>query len=162
MKKRILIVGQKISTLVKYLDDNGYDYIVLKDLKRTIFPDRKFKRRVLCDFSNRETVLSAVETIKKPIHGVVATYETYILPAAWIAEHLRLPGIPVESAEACTDKFIMRSLFSQALEKISPDFRIIKSENDVYDFAKTHDLPLIIKPANLSKSLLVTKSQNLG
>ncbi len=162
MKKRILIVGQKISILVNYLEENGYDYIVLKDVKRTKFPDRQFKRRVLCDFSSRDKVLATIDEIKKPIHGIIATYETYILPAAWIAEHLQLPSIPVKSAEACTDKFIMRSLFAKAPEKISPDFMVINSEQDVRSFAQNHEFPLIIKPANLSKSLLVTKNHDLN
>lgn len=162
MKKCILIVGQKISNLVNYLDANGYDYIVLKDRKRTKFLDKKFKRRILCDFSNQETVLAAIDSIKKPVHAVIATFETYILPAAWIADHLGLPGIPIKSAEACTDKYIMRSLFSLAPEKISPDFNVILTEDDLRDFASRHSFPLIIKPANLSKSLLVTKNHDLN
>ncbi len=117
MKKRFLIVGQKISTLINYLESHDIDYIVLKDIKRTRFPDRRFKRRVLCDFSTKNSVIKTIDAIREPIHGVMATYETYILPAAWITEHLRLPGTSVESAKACTDKFIMRSLFAKAPEK---------------------------------------------
>jgi glutathione synthase/RimK-type ligase-like ATP-grasp enzyme len=55
----------------------------------------------------------------------------------------------------------MRELFATAPTKISPDFAVITSEREVRDFAAQHTFPLIIKPANLSKSLLVTKSSSL-
>lgn len=162
MKKCILIVGQKVSSVTNYLEAHGYDYITLKDVKRTKFADKKFKRRVLCDFSTRESTLEAVHSIKGSIDGVLATYESYVLPAAWIAESLGLPGISVESAEACTDKSIMRGLFALAPEKISPDYLTVTSEADVIQFADGHQFPLILKPANLSKSLLVTKNHSLA
>ncbi len=161
MKKRILIVGQKVSSVTNYLEAHDYDYITLKDIKRTKFADKKFKKRVLCDFSSRETTLAAVRSIKDPIDGVIATYESYVLPAAWIADSLGLPGIPVDSARACTDKSIMRGLFAQAPEKISPDFLTVTSESEVTEFANMHQFPLILKPANLSKSLLVTKNHDM-
>lgn len=67
-----------------------------------------------------------------------------------------------KAARACTDKELMRELFSKTTTKISPDFATIRSEEDVLTFAQSHDFPLIIKPANLSKSLLVTKSNSLN
>jgi hypothetical protein len=159
--KRILIVGQNFSTLTDYLSEKGYDYIVLKDINRTKFPDKKLKRRVVCDFSSRESILEAVHGITAPIDAVIATYENYILPASWIATDLGLPGISPTSAEACTDKFLMRSLFAEAPEPVSPDFAIVKNEETLQTFAASHEFPLILKPANLAKSLLVTKNHNL-
>ena len=160
--KRILIVGEKFSAFTDYLTDHGYDFIVLKDVAHTKYPDKKFKRRVLCDFSTKESVLTAVKGIKKPIDGVVATYESYILPTSWITQELKLPGISPASAEACTDKFLMRTLFAKAPIAISPDFAIVKNEETLREFAATHDFPLILKPTNLAKSLLVTKNHNLA
>ncbi|HKX72575.1 MAG TPA: ATP-grasp domain-containing protein [Candidatus Saccharimonadales bacterium] len=159
--KRILIVGQNFSTLTDYLSEKGYDYIVLKDINRTKFPDKKLKRRVVCDFSSRESILKVVHGITEPIDAVIATYENYILPASWIASDLGLPGISPASAEACTDKFLMRSLFAEAPEPVSPDFAIVKNEETLRTFAASHEFPLMLKPANLAKSLLVTKNHNL-
>lgn len=159
--KCVLIVGKKFSGFVNYLEEHGYDYIELRDVKTTKFPEKKFKHRVVADFSSREKILAAVDSLSVKPDAVVAVYEDYILPAAWIAEHLGLPGLPVTAAEACTDKYVMRSLFQKAPSKISPDFREIRSYEDVRDFAATHSFPLIIKPANLSKSLLVTKSRDM-
>jgi biotin carboxylase len=45
--------------------------------------------------------------------------------------------------------------------KISPDFCIVKSLEDLHAFASSHSFPLILKPANLAKSLLVTKCHNI-
>jgi biotin carboxylase len=134
----------------------------LQDKAATKFPDKKFRNRVVADFTTRESIVSAVDSISKKIDGVLTTYENYVLPTAIITEHLELPGMPVAAAEACTDKDLMRSLFAKAPEKISPDFSVVTSEEELRAFANTHSFPLILKPANLAKSLLVTKNCDLN
>ena len=157
----LLIIGQKFSTLTEYLLANGHEYTLLQDVAKTKFPDKKFKNRIVADFSSEQTIYTALEELKKPVDGVIATYENYVLPAAWIAKHLDLPGMPLSAAEACTDKSLMRSLFTLAPEKISPAYAVVASEAEVQAFADAHTFPLILKPANLAKSLLVTKSSSL-
>lgn len=159
--KHVLIVGKKFSGFVKFLEDNGYEYTELRDIKSTKFPEKRFKHRVVADFSSRDKVLAVVDSLPVKPDAVVAVYENYILPAAWVAEYLGLPGLPVAAAEACTDKYLMRSLFQKAPAKISPAFQEVRSYAEVQEFAKEHSFPLIMKPANLSKSLLVTKSCNM-
>ncbi|MGF7229493.1 MAG: ATP-grasp domain-containing protein [Candidatus Saccharibacteria bacterium] len=155
----ILIIGNSFTGLRSYLADHGYAYTTLKEKTLTKFPDKKLKHRVVADFSSMDAVLEAVDALhaKQPIDGVLVTYERFILPAAHIAQHLGLPGIPLDTAIACTDKFIMRQKFAVAPEKISPDFAVVTSEEEVGAFADSHAFPLILKPANLSKSLLVSK-----
>jgi biotin carboxylase len=160
--KYILIVGNSFSGLTRYILEQGYEYIVLKDQLRARNPDKQLKRRVLCDFSSRDRVLATVNSLKHPIAAVMTAYEDYVLATSWITEHLGLPGMPPAAAEACTDKFIMRQLFAKAPQKISPDFAIVKSEDDLHTFAASHTFPLILKPANLAKSLLVTKSRDMA
>jgi hypothetical protein len=157
----ILIIGQKFSTLTDYLVAHGHEFTYLQDILKTKFPDKKFKNRIVADFSSKETIIRSLEGLEHPVDGVIATYENYILPAAIIATHLGLPGMPIEAAEACTDKFLMRSKFDLAPEKISPAFATVSSEADVRAFANAHSFPLILKPANLAKSLLVTKNSSL-
>jgi hypothetical protein len=160
--KTILVVGQKFSSLTEYLLDHGYEYIFLQDVAKTKFPDKKFKRRVLADFSNDDVLFQSVDAVGKPIDGVMTTYENYVVPSAKIAQYLGLPGLPLSAAQACTDKFIMRGLFAKSPQKISPDFALADSEEVLRDFAKKHQFPIILKPANLSKSLLVTKNNSLA
>lgn len=159
--KTFLIVGIDFSELKQALVDHGHDYIVLKDEKKAKNLDKKMKKRVLCDFSSKESILSAVDTIKQPIDAVMTSYENYVLASAWIAEHLGVPGMPVEAALACTDKELMRQAFATAPEPISPASAAITDEAFLRSFAEEHGFPLIIKPANLSKSLLVSKAENL-
>jgi biotin carboxylase len=159
---RILIVGTAFATLTTYLENHNYDYIVLKDQKLTKSPDKRLKHRVVCDFSSQQSIMQTVDSIKKPIDGILTTYENYILPSSWIAHHLKLPGMTLQSAEACTDKYLMRALFAKAPEKISPEFAEVVSEDDVKLFAHRYGFPLILKPANLAKSLLVTKNHDIN
>lgn len=157
----ILIVGQKLYSLSNYLSENGYSYTYFQDILKTKFPDKRFKNRVVVDFSDNDNLIKSLRKVKVPIDGVITTYENYVVPVAVIASHLSLPGMPVDVAEACTDKFIMRSKFDQAPEKISPAFANVNNELDVRLFADKHQFPLILKPANLAKSLLVTKNLSL-
>lgn len=161
--KHILIVGKRFSGLVNKIEALGHEYTLLQDVIATKFPDKKFKRRVVADFSTTEGPVEAAQSIHQshPIDAVMTIYENYVLPTAHIGQALGVPHLPVGAAEACTDKFLMRSLFANAPEKISPDFAVVHSEDDVRNFASSHSFPLILKPANLAKSLLVTKNNSL-
>jgi hypothetical protein len=160
--KTLLIVGTSFHTLRDYILQNGYSYVTLKDIRLAKSPEKNLKRRIVCDFSDKKAMFSAVDKASKKygIDGVIATYENYILYAAEIAQYLKLPGIPIEAARACTDKYLMRSKFADATKKISPDFAEVRSKEDLENFAANHDFPLILKPANLSKSLLVFKNND--
>ncbi len=156
----LLIVGKSFSSLKRKILENGDDYIHLQDQLMTNFPDKKIKHRVLGDFSSKQSVLRSIQSLRGRVDGVICTYENYILPTAWIADALKLPGLPIKAAEACTDKYLMRTLFAQASEPISPDFAEIGGEKDLLNFASKHHYPLILKPTNLAKSLLITKCHN--
>lgn len=156
-----LIVGQKFSPLSDYILAHGDTYTLLQDVKKTKFPEKKFKHRILADFSNRDSVLATVGTLQKSFDGVITVYENYVVATSWISEYLGLPGLPVSVAEACTDKYQMRSLFAKSSEKISPAFAEVTNETEVRLFAQQHGFPLILKPANLAKSLLVTRNNDL-
>lgn len=160
--KNILIVGRKFSSLTNYLDGHGYHYTYLRDARLTNDGTKDNNDRITVDFSDNKHILEALAKIEYPIDGVVTTYENYVLTTALIANQLGLPGMPIEAAEACTDKNLMRQRFSMAPQQISPDFMLIECEQDVIDFSQKHGFPLIIKPTNLAKSLLVTKSDNLN
>lgn len=158
---KILVVGKEFSGQTKYLKSSGHDYIILRD-QNIIKPSKDQKHCVPGDFSSKQTIIDSLKKLQfTPDAIIMPTYENYIVPAAYIAEYYSLPGIPVAAAQACTDKYLMRSLFAKAPEKISPDFMEVKSEEDVKKFADQHSFPIILKPANLVKSLLVTKSNDM-
>lgn len=159
--KHILIVGREFSSLTNYLEEQGYTYTYLQDIRFAKDQAEYNENHIMVDFSDNKFVHEALSQIKKPVDGVTTIfYENYIVITAWIAKQLGLPGMPIESAEACTDKYLMRQRFSTAPAQISPDFKLITSRQDILDFSSTHSFPLIIKPTNLVKSLLVTKSNS--
>ncbi len=156
-RQYILVVGRSFSSLRTYLREHSLDYIVLLDKKLSKHPDRMLRHRVIADFSSEESLKEALLQLPCPPFGVFATYENYIYPAAFIANHYGLPGIPLEAARACTDKQFMRDLFLRSPEPISPQFKVVESLDDALSFADEYGYPLILKPANLAKSLLVHK-----
>lgn len=162
-KPVILVIGHGIKDLRDYLLEHGYEFIVLKDVKRFGAATDQPDRQIECDFSTEDTILAAVDEAREryPIAGVITVYENFVRDTARIAAYLKLPGLSFEAAAACTDKYLMRQLFAKAPEKISPDFAEVASELDVRAFAAAHQFPLILKPANLSKSLLVFKNDDL-
>lgn len=161
--KTVLIVGASFVTIRSYLLEHGMDYVLLKDARKLNKTDKLDDKVFACDFSSKQTILRDLKMVTKnhQINGVMATYENYVLPAALITKELKLPGLPIEAAEACTDKLLMRQKFMNAPIKISPNFKEINNYEELIDFAKNNSFPLILKPANLVKSLLVTKSYNL-
>lgn len=157
-----LIVGKSFSGLKNKIVERGDDYFLLQDKLATRYPNKQLKHRVVADFSSKDSVINAVKNLPVKVDAVVTVYENYVLASAWISEYLNVPGLPLDAAEACTDKFLMRTLFAKSLHRISPDFAIIESAGDLEAFAKSHDYPIILKPANLAKSLLVTKNDTLS
>lgn len=161
--KTVLIIGNSIKSLRDNILELGYEYVQLRDIRHCKNPEKQLKRRVVCDFSSEATIDEALSrlTSRYKIDGIICTYENYILLSAQISQKLGLNGMPIAAAEACTDKYLMRQLFAKAPQKISPDFAEVYSLDDVITFANSHEFPIILKPANLAKSLLVTKNHDM-
>ena len=162
--KTVLIVGDSMKQLRDKVLELGYDYVQLRDVRKCANPEKILKRRVVCDFSSTKNIDKALVELKNRyrVDGIISTYENYILQASYVAEQLNLRGMPITAAEACTDKYLMRKLFEKSPRKISPAFTEVQSLEDVLAFMQTASFPVILKPANLSKSLLVTKSSNIS
>ncbi len=155
----IWFVGQVFREYREYFEVNGIRYGVLldKNIKSKLHTDNVIK----VDFSTPTSVIESLPKDTSNISGVVAIYEAYVYPASIITNHLDLPGMSTESALACTDKVLMRQAFMRYNSKITPGFVEVGSWAEATKFASSHAFPLILKPANLAKSLLVTKNQNL-
>jgi biotin carboxylase len=157
---RFLIVGPATVALRNYLEEHGHEHVRLIDKTQTKMPEKVIKHQVVTDFSDDNVYLrdATVTNQQSPINGVLTTYENSVLAAAKIAQKLGLPGLSTSAAEACTDKFLMRQLFAKSPDSISPDFAMVSNQDELLEFATKHQYPLILKPANLAKSLLVTKN----
>lgn len=155
----LYIVGRPFKNTLLYLKENGLDYLVLRDQRTVRNPEKLPSKTVLCDFTSKESLLKSVKDLPKP-DGILVIYENYIVATSWLAAHFDCPGMPEASAKACTDKELMRELFAKAPKPISPAFRVVKNQDDMTGFADQYHFPVILKPANLAKSLLVHKCHN--
>lgn len=158
----ILIVGKSFSGLKNFIIENGHTYTILQDKKTTKKPDQKLKNRIVTSFADDSFLLDA-KTLHEThsVNAVITIYENYVVPTARIAAGLKLPGLTPEAAIACTDKEIMRTKFSHSTIPVSPAFQVVNTREDLIQFAAAHEFPLILKPANLVKSLFVTKNDTL-
>jgi biotin carboxylase len=92
---------------------------------------------------------------------IVAGYENYVLAAAYIAQYFKVPGPSIEAAMAATDKAIMRQNFIDYDPALSPDFAEVADWDEALEFMESHSFPVMLKPASLMKSLLITKSNTV-
>lgn len=119
-----------------------------------------FDKVIPVDFSQLDTTLTTIIPGDIHIAGLQCTYENYIIAKAKIGEYLHLPTISIESAKISTDKFLMRQAFANNCPEFSPRFSLVTTIDEVIAFARTTTYPVIIKPTNLVKSLLVMRCNN--
>ncbi|MDB5160641.1 MAG: biotin carboxylase [Candidatus Saccharibacteria bacterium] len=154
---KFLILGQNYSPLVGKIQARGDDYILLQDSSTQFSSKIDVSRCIKVDFKDPASAIETAGHLRGEIDGVVTLYEQYVLPLARIAHSLSLPAPDIQTAEACTDKLLMRRRFAAADEQISPAFAEVKDEDSLLEFAAAHGYPLIIKPVHLSKSLLIMR-----
>lgn len=139
---------------------SGYKLGVLLD-KNVRLPNRdRYDEIIEVDFSSPKNYLESVTKQNLKIDGLVCTYENYILAKSQIAAALKLPAPSVASAKMCTDKLLMRQAFQRADPAITPQFAAVRTKQEALQIASKLSYPLIIKPTNLVKSLLVLKCEN--
>ena len=150
-----LLIGQYHPDLLAYFDEHGYAYATLLDRKRYDTPEA-------VDFSDWDSVVKAARNLPEPPTVIFSLYEQYIPAAARLSEQFGLAhSLPQSAALAATDKLIMRRSFQNALEPISTPYTEVTSDNDATAFAKAYGFPVYLKPANLSKSLLVQRCEDM-
>jgi len=122
------------------------------------------KTVVYVNMQSEQTVTESLRLVSDSLEvdGVaVSGYEHYVLPAAWIAHHFKVPGPTPAAALAATDKAVMRQAFISYDPSISPAYALVESWEDIEQFVRTHGLPVMLKPANLMKSLFITKNHSM-
>ena len=82
------------------------------------------------------------------IDGVFSvSSEASVKPVAAIAEALGLPGISFDIAKIVTDKGMMREIYREN-NVPSPEFKIVYSLEETYQYIKEISLPVVIKPVD--------------
>lgn len=160
MIKTIFFVGRPYPKAYALPAFGGYKLGVLLD-KNIALPNRdKYDEVIEVDFSSPKSFLDPITERGSPIDGLVCTYENYILAKSQIAAALRLPAQSIASAKMSTDKLLMRQAFQSADPEITPRFGAVQTKEDALRLAAELSYPVIIKPTNLVKSLLVLKCEN--
>jgi len=155
----IYIVGQPdpSSDVLAIIARLGYKAGILIDTKLTLKNPNAYDRVVPVAYDKLDEELLRLDTLNLNIAGLLCTYENYIVAKAKLGAHFNVPAPSILSAKLATDKSLMRRAFLDADRSISPDFTTADSLEDVLAFARAHSYPLIIKPTNLVKSLLVLR-----
>lgn len=155
----IYIVGQPDSQsgVIDTIHSLGYKVGILSDTHLTLKNPDLYERVEKVDFEHLDKEIDRLKASTLLVAGFVCTYENYIVSKAKLSEIFEVPSLSVESARLCTDKSLMRRAFIEEDPSISPEFTAIDSVEEALAFATNHGYPLIIKPTNLVKSLLVLK-----
>jgi biotin carboxylase len=90
------------------------------------------------------------------VDGVIAETEAAILPGAMLIRSLGVPGIPLEAAHRCVNKYRSRVALSSAGVPVPP-FALARNAGDVRAFAASGPgFPVVLKAVASSMSRLVT------
>jgi len=83
---------------------------------------------------------------KHRVDGVMTlSTEIAVLPTAYVAERLRLPGLTVDVARKATNKYLMRKAFKEKGVPC-PEFCLVKNPEDLKDIDNFLRFPLMVKP----------------
>lgn len=161
-KQIIYIVGRPndradiLSAIHKY----GYGLGVLLDKNNKLTNPGIYDRVIEVDFNDIDNEIQRLSNIDLNAIGLIATYENYIVAKSQIAEHFGLHAPSVKSAYATTDKLAMRQAFMDFDQSITPNFSNVSSLDECLIFVEKHGYPVMLKPTNLVKSLLVLKCES--
>lgn len=119
-----------------------------------------YDKVVELDFSSFDTLAATLPNESLKVAGLICSYENYLLAKSWLGQHFDVGAPSLEAAKACTDKYLMRQAFMNKNSRITPNFGVATNEDEVIAVARSMSYPLIVKPTNLVKSLLVMRCDN--
>lgn len=159
----IYVVGKSFAQgkIPEHIRSLGYKAGLLADSRIANESTEGYDRIEQLDFADLENEIQRLESAGLQAAGLYCIYENYIVPKAILAESLGLPSPTVESAQLSTDKIRMREAFLANSPEVSPHYREISSIEEATEFAEKYGFPVIIKPANLVKSLLIMRCNSL-
>lgn len=112
------------------------------------------------DISDAEASIAAARGVAPD--GVASIVnEVSVRTTAAIAEALGLPGLNLETAAVCTDKFLMRSCFERA-GLVVPRYAVVGSIEQAAEVAARIGFPIVVKPVDNSGSRGVRRVDAAG
>lgn len=163
----VLFVGSFLPSQQKALNKLSKDLgkgltacVLLDEAERTL--SKKADPRVielLCDFTSGQSLQKVLAPYKHRFLAVTCRAERNIPLLSRALPHVPYLNGPTESSlEWATNKIKMRSMLRHYDKSISPKFLVVhNSDKETIDrIVKNIGFPLVIKPAGLAASLLVT------
>lgn len=157
-------VAQSIITAVRDLERilrKQLDILVLIDSKnaKQVFNYGKHAARLVVNTSSESKLHEALLPYQDRILLVTCRRESYMPVFIKVIPHVPYARTPTpESIEWATDKIMMRRRFSQFAKSISPAYTVVKdvTTESIAKIEKQVGYPLVVKPAGLAQSLLVS------
>jgi len=170
-KNIILFVGdvpdRYVDSIEKLKKETNLSFriVVLIDNNAGLRLSPKYQKRISniirCDSNNKKEISKKLNFIKKDVLTIFYIYEADSDFYCEVLKNIELENNPpIESIKKSTDKMKMRKAFYEYDPSTIPKFMLTKSKNDLELISKKIGFPCILKPAHLSKSRLVTVSQN--
>jgi biotin carboxylase len=172
MTKMVIFVGYVRNAHLDYFLKKGYTVGLLRDKNNEDIGELEISQVddyldfvFPIDFTNQKVIENSLKSVYfKENTLLICLYDRYLLGTAYIANFLKLKqakNLPVELARNATNKLLQRKSFLDHYPEISPQYKKIKNFHGAYTFARKYGFPVILKPANLSQSQLVSICNNL-
>lgn len=158
-KSFVLTIGKPDfgAQAVREIHNLGFNAGLILGANETTPHEGAYDIVIRIDFSDRHSIVQSLSGLRGRTAGLITAYENYVVSLAEIGSLLDVMTIKPEAAKRSTDKVLMRQAFSQHCPQFSPDFRETNSVEDAITFAEKTGYPVMLKPANLVKSMFVTK-----
>lgn len=129
-----------------------------KNAKQPFYYDKK-ATRIVVNTASETKLRDALLPYQERILVVTCRREGLIPILAKVIPHVPYARTPtVESLEWAIDKILMRRRFTQYSKKITPAYTVVSDSNEasIKKIEKKVSYPLVVKPAGLAQSLLVS------
>ena len=121
-------------------------------------------QEIICDFDNPYALQMALSPYMYRLLAVSTDYESAVQPLNKVLPFL--PYIPKPSESSLlwsTEKPLMRDRMSTYDTKLTPKYQYMEASDvsNVDDLVKDFEFPVIVKPSDLAKALLVTECKDM-
>lgn len=150
----VLSLGWEQEPMIQKIHDLGWEVIGIH-YHENYNPIIDYKKVFIADLWDLRKVLEICDSIE--FDAVISDQDDYghFLQAV-IAEKYNLPGPKIAQAQLSLNKILQREECKKKGIKI-PDFKLVKSPEDIKSFASEYQYPIILKPLDNRGSIGVVK-----
>lgn len=157
--KKLLVVGAGIFQVpaIRKAKDMGITVITVDKNPQS----QGFKYADYYEVVSTHATAGILKTAQKHrVDGIMTlSTEVGVVPAAYVAEKLNLPGLPVKVARTATNKYLMKQAFKEH-NVPCPEFCLAGSAEELKKIKGRLDFPLMVKPTSGYASKSVFKVNN--